>query len=157
VVGRKRCSSSGGQGRAEAHGRRELTGSAGAEETETPQAAKGHEKIALYPAAGVRAMTLISKSKPASQVAPTTVQFGHEGANLCRADGHHGLQLCFGIGVRGRDVHDIVEGAYGRLQDGLQIGECAADLVLEYRLGRTVVAAADLTGNERQIAGTDRL
>ena len=33
-------------------------------------------------------------------------------AFVCRAHGHNRIQLCFGFGVKGRDVHDVVEGAW---------------------------------------------
>ncbi|CAD7024820.1 hypothetical protein REJC140_00535 [Pseudorhizobium endolithicum] len=58
--------------------------------------------------------------------------------------------------MEARDVDDLVEAAAGRLQDCRQIGKGALDLLFEIRLRVSVLAAANLAGDEQEIAGPDR-
>lgn len=46
-------------------------------------------------------------------------------------------------------VNDVVKCATGRLQHGREIVEGKLDLLFEDRLGRPVIAAADLARDER--------
>ncbi len=69
---------------------------------------------------------------------------------------HHRVELRLRVGVEGRDVDHVVEGAARRIQHGVEPREGAGDLRLEIRLGRAVLAAADLAGDEQQVAGADR-
>ena len=88
---------------------------------------------------GRRAMTLISKSKPASQFTPTAVQFGKGASPI--AFSRTGASVSHwvpGIGVEGGHVHDVVERAAGGLQHGAEIVEGELDLLFELRLGRAV-------------------
>jgi len=57
--------------------------------------------------------------------------------------------------VEGRDVDDVVDGAAGRFQHGLEVVEGELNLTAEVGLGRSVRPAADLSGHEQQIAGAN--
>ena len=100
-------------------------------------------------------MTLISKSKPASQFTPTAVQFGIGllGKHLVFDCQDHS-ELRGGIGMEGRDVDDVVESAAGSIQDRSQIVESKLDLPFKAGLGGAVLATADLSGVEEQVART---
>ncbi len=80
----------------------------------------------------MRAITLISKSKPASQLTPTAV---------CPVRP---------VGVKGGDVDDIVQAAAGGGQNRAHIGNGPPDLILEKGLWRAVFTAADLTDTKRR-------
>src|SRR5690606_10025857 len=67
-------------------------------------------------------------------------------------DGHNGFELVFGIGMECGHVDQVVEAATGGVQDVPEIFERAFDLCGKVRLGRTIVTAADLTGNEQEVA-----
>jgi hypothetical protein len=58
--------------------------------------------------------------------------------------------------VEGGDVDDVVEGAAGGLQHGLEIVEGQLHLGGEVRFGRAILAAADLARDEQQVARADR-
>ena len=83
-----------------------------------------------------RAMTLISKSKPASQVTPTAVQFGWGGSPIAfwrtAANVSH---LRGRVSVESGHDNDVIERATGRLQHGREIVEGKLDLLPEHRLG----------------------
>lgn len=71
-------------------------------------------------------------------------------------DGHDRSELVLRIGVKGRDIDDVVERAAGSFQCRLQIVEGQFNLAMEIRFGGTVRTAADLAGDEQQVAGADR-
>ena len=96
-------------------------------------------------------MTLISKSKPASQFTPTAVQFGiGRFAERLQPNGVDRLPLRGRIGVERGHVDDVVERAAGGLQHRREIVEGKLDLLFEDRLGRPVLAAADLARDEQK-------
>ena len=52
-------------------------------------------------------------------------------------------------------IDDVIERAAGRIQRGCQIFEGEANLAFEIGFGRSIFAAADLSGHEQEIAGSD--
>src|SRR3546814_729813 len=71
-------------------------------------------------------------------------------------DGHDRLELALGVGMECRHVDDILEPAAGGAEGRLQIVEGELDLAFEVRLRAAVGPAADLTGDEQQVARADR-
>lgn len=71
-------------------------------------------------------------------------------------DSHDRAELVLWIRMEGCHVDDVVEAATTCLEGRLQVGEGQAHLCLEIRLGRAIAAAADLAGDEQQIARSDR-
>lgn len=76
-------------------------------------------------------------------------------ADLFRSDGQNCLDLFVRVGVEGGDVDNVIEAAPGGGQDRAQIGEGPPNLILEYRLGRAVLTAPDLTRHKEKIAGAN--
>ena len=98
----------------------------------------------------MRAITLISKSKPASQLTPTAVAvriWGFRELLVFHRPVH--AKLLFRIRMKRRHVDYVVECASSCCERGFQIGEGQANLSLEIGFGRTIGAAADLTRHEQ--------
>src|SRR5690606_9212787 len=66
-----------------------------------------------------------------------------------------GVELPLRVGVEGGHVDDVVEAAAGRRQHRRQVVERQLHLACEVGLGRAVLAAADLAGDEQQVARGD--
>ncbi len=66
------------------------------------------------------------------------------------------LEVLLRIDQEHGHVDHVIEGAAGGSQHRIEILEGAAHLGFEVRLGRTVLAAADLAGNEQEAIGPDR-
>jgi len=62
----------------------------------------------------------------------------------------------FRVDDEDRDIDHVFEGAASGPQNCIQVVEGAPDLCLEIRLGRTILATADLPGNEQKSVRPNR-
>ncbi len=67
-------------------------------------------------------------------------------------DCRDGLELIFGISVERGEIDDVVEAAIRRVKRCAKIVECLPNLTFEIRFGRAIETAADLTGDEDEVA-----
>src|SRR5690606_9744044 len=62
----------------------------------------------------------------------------------------------FGIDDEDGDINHVVESATSRDQDRVQVVEGKPDLILQIRLGRSMILAAGLSGHEQKANGANR-
>src|SRR5690606_1547323 len=77
-------------------------------------------------------------------------------ADLIFTNGHDYLYLVFRVGMKRGHVHHVLKCTPGSIQDCVQVIKGELNLAFEIWLRRSVFSASDLTGNEQQIARSDR-
>jgi hypothetical protein len=94
----------------------------------------------------MRAMALISRRKPESQVPPTAVQFGWSGQGMTLVfDGSHHAGMVFGVDVKGRDVDPVAERAACRCENRTQRVESQPGLRGDIRFRAAILATTHLS------------
>ena len=68
---------------------------------------------------------------------------------------HDVFELFFWIGMKARNINDIVKSASRSCQGRMQIIKCQSDLLLKIGFWCSVLSTSYLPGNKQQIAGTN--
>ena len=69
---------------------------------------------------------------------------------------HNGGKLILGIGMKGRDINQIIKGTSSSIKNRFQVIEGKSHLSGKIGFRRAIWPASDLTRNKQQVARTDR-